>query len=40
VKIYFFAYAFAAAIKCTNKGAGDSTVLFNSGWYCTPIKNG
>ena len=36
----FEASSFAAAIKCTNKGAGYSTVLFNSGWYCTPIKNG
>jgi hypothetical protein len=33
-------YFLAAPINPTKSGCGFSTVLFNSGWYCAPIKNG
>ncbi len=32
--------ASAAATKPRKIGCGTSGVLLNSGWYCTPMKNG
>lgn len=37
---FFCSWLIAAATSFTNKGWGFSTVLFSSGWNCTPMKNG